>query len=85
MNADFSGMTAIVSEKGQVTIPKKLRDSLGLRTGQVLEFVERDGKLVAAKVRGTAPFEALRGVAKLPEWADSVDDFIDQVRGEPEP
>lgn len=75
-------MTAIVSEKGQVTIPKRLRDSLGLRQGQVLAFSEQGGALVATKVMDENPFEALRGTVELPDWAESVDDFIDQVRGE---
>jgi antitoxin PrlF len=76
-------MKAIVSEKGQVTIPKKLRDALGLRNGQVMEFWEDRGKLVAVKVLADDPFEAVRGIAKLPDWAESVDDFIDQIRGGP--
>lgn len=43
-------MNAVVSEKGQVTIPKRLRDRLGIRPGQVLEFGEEQGRLVATKV-----------------------------------
>ncbi len=77
-------MTAILSEKGQITIPKKLRDSLGLEKGQVLEFREERGKLVAKKVRSDNPFDAVWGIAKLPPWAKSVDDFINQIRGEPD-
>jgi len=30
---------ATITSKGQVTIPKKVRDSLGLRTGDKIEFV----------------------------------------------
>ena len=32
------GMKAIISEKGQVTIPKALRDSLALAPGTALDF-----------------------------------------------
>jgi len=39
-------MKAIVSEKGQVTLPKPIRDSLGIRTGTVIEFTTSGGKLV---------------------------------------
>jgi AbrB family looped-hinge helix DNA binding protein len=42
-------MKAIVREKGQVTIPKELRDRLGIRTGQTLDFKAEDGKLIAVK------------------------------------
>lgn len=43
-------MKSIVSEKGQVTIPKPLRDSLALGSGTELEFEEDHGKLVARRV-----------------------------------
>ncbi len=39
-------MKSIVSEKGQVTIPKRLRERLGIRPGQVLDFVEEQGRLL---------------------------------------
>lgn len=42
-------MKAIVAERGQVTIPKPLRDKLGIRPGTALEFSARDGTLVARK------------------------------------
>jgi len=45
-------MKATLSEKGQVTIPKALRDRLGLRPGQVLEFEAQGGTLVAKKGAG---------------------------------
>ena len=43
-------MKAKVAERGQVTIPKALRERLGIRPGTVLEFKEDQGKLVAVKV-----------------------------------
>jgi AbrB family looped-hinge helix DNA binding protein len=42
-------MKSLVSEKGQVTIPKAVRDRLGLKPGQVLEFEARGGLLVGRK------------------------------------
>ena len=45
--------TATLTSKGQVTIPKKVRDSLGLRTGDRIEFQSsRDGG-VRIEVRRT--------------------------------
>jgi len=38
-----------VSEKGQVTIPKKYREKLGLTPGSEVDFEERDGELVLHK------------------------------------
>jgi AbrB family looped-hinge helix DNA binding protein len=71
-------MKAVVSEKGQVTIPKKLRDRLGIRAGTELEFEAQEGRLVARKsVTGDA-WDRLRGTVKLDV---TVDEFIDEIRG----
>lgn len=44
-------MRVIVSGKGQVTIPKPLRDRFGLRPGHVLDLdEEEEGRLVARKM-----------------------------------
>jgi len=74
-------LTAIVSEKGQITIPKPLRDSLGLRTGQVLDFSEEDGHLVIRKVVDENPFESVRGTIEIPDGM-TVDAWMDELRGE---
>ena len=49
-------MNSILSEKGQITIPKALRDSLGLTSGMAIEFTEEDGRLVGRKLLRTDPF-----------------------------
>jgi len=72
-------MKAIVSEKGQVTIPKACRDRLGLKAGSVLIFEARDGKLVAAKQQPEDAFHKWRGRAKLPGGL-SVDQYLDKIR-----
>ncbi len=43
--------TATVTSKGQVTIPKDIRDALGLRRGDQLVFFVEDGKAVAHPLR----------------------------------
>jgi len=42
-------MKATVAERGQVTIPKPLREKLGIRPGTRLDFKDDRGKLVAGK------------------------------------
>ncbi|HEY8056545.1 MAG TPA: AbrB/MazE/SpoVT family DNA-binding domain-containing protein [Terriglobales bacterium] len=69
-------MKAVVSEKGQVTIPKSLRDRLGLRPGTTLEFGERAGVLVARK-REEKGLSAIYGI--LP--AGDPDEIVRQARG----
>jgi antitoxin PrlF len=71
-------MKAVVSEKGQVTIPKPLRDRLGIRAGQVLDFDEDHGRLVGRKVVAKDPLEAVWGTLKLDR---SVDELIEEMRG----
>jgi AbrB family looped-hinge helix DNA binding protein len=80
MNSYDIGMKSVVSEKGQVTIPKPLREKLGLRPGQVLEFETRDGVLVGRKAAAHEnPVDAVRGVLNRM----SVDAEIDTMRGTP--
>lgn len=38
-----------VTEKGQVTIPKELRDALGIGTGTEVEFERREDTIVLRK------------------------------------
>jgi len=72
-------MRSVVSEKGQITIPKRLRDRLGIRAGQVLEFHEDQGRLVASKALAQDPVEAVYGILDL---GRSTDEFLREVRGE---
>lgn len=73
-------MRAIVSEKGQVTIPKALRESLGIRPGEVLDFAAERGRLVASKQVAHDPVDAVYGILDL---GRSSDELIDELRGAP--
>ncbi|MEJ7893119.1 MAG: AbrB/MazE/SpoVT family DNA-binding domain-containing protein [Solirubrobacteraceae bacterium] len=53
-------MTSRVGTKGQVVIPKEIRDQLGLRPGDEVEF-EPDGTGVRVIPAGPADFRRLRG------------------------
>jgi len=74
-------MNAILSEKGQVTIPKTLRDRLGLRPGQVLQFHEERGRLVAVKQTRRDPVDEVYGILKL---GRSSNQAIRALRGKPD-
>jgi AbrB family looped-hinge helix DNA binding protein len=37
-------MPSIISSKGQITVPKAVRDALGLKSGDSVEFVVKDGQ-----------------------------------------
>lgn len=42
-----------VTSKGQVTIPKAIRDEFGLLPGTEVEFVEKGGEIRVQKVEGS--------------------------------
>ena len=72
-------MKASLSEKGQVTIPKKIRDQLGLKPGHVIEFKTERGLLVGRKAEPAEdPVLSVTGILAQP--AD-VDAYLRETRG----
>ena len=69
---------SILRKKGQVTIPKPLRDRLGLEPGQEIEFEEREGALI---VRPQAPADPLRRLVGLLPSPIDVDAYLEETRG----
>jgi len=59
-------MSTTVTVKGQVTIPKLVRERLGIEPGNAVDFeLANDGRVVLVKVGGGKPvsrFEAFRGL-----------------------
>jgi antitoxin PrlF len=68
-------VSATVTAKGQVTIPKQVRDQLGLRDGDRVLFRVVDGRAVLAR---TADLLDLAGVVPVP--ADARDLSWEQIR-----
>lgn len=60
-------MATTVTSKGQVTIPKPVRDRLGIEPGNSVDFeLAADGRVLLFKVEGggrPSRFEGLRGRA----------------------
>ena len=60
-------MSTAVTQKGQVTIPKRIRDLLGIGPGSRVEFRSRsDGSVTLVKTGPTEPdrFARARGVLR---------------------
>lgn len=72
-------MKTTVSENGRITIPKKLREKLGIHPGQVLDFsADEDGRLIATKTSGGSALDELYGILKLTK---STDEIMRELRG----
>ena len=71
-------MKAIVSEKGQITIPKAVRTKLGLRPGSVIEFETDRGRLIGRKAE---PRDAVTEVYGSMAMDEPVDDYVERTRG----
>jgi len=54
-------MKAVVGERGQVTVPKRMRLELGIKPGTVLDFSVKEGLLIAQKEAYEDNFEAIYG------------------------
>lgn len=71
--------TAVVTSKGQITIPKPVRDGLGVETGDRVEFVELE-RGVYSVVAATRDVRALKGMIPRPAEPVSVEDMNKAIR-----
>ncbi len=73
-------MEATVAERGQITLPKAVRDALGLTKGTTLTVELDGGRIILRKDVGDA-ISKLRGRFKLAEGFNSTDDAMRALRG----
>jgi len=72
-------MEATVAERGQITLPKAVRDALGLTKGTTLQ-VELDGSRIILRKNVNDAISRVRGKFKL-DGFESVDEAMRVVRG----
>ena len=72
-------MEATVAERGQITLPKAVRDALGLTKGTVLK-VELDGGRIILRKDVTDAISRVRGRFRLPAGVET-DALMRDVRG----
>ena len=74
--------TSTISTRGQLTIPKEIRDAFDLREGDKVEFRREDGKLVLVPCRSEEnPFLKYVGIVPpgtLPEGSVA---WVRELRG----
>ena len=68
-----------LTQKGQITIPKKFRDKFGLRTHVEIDFIEQSNKLILIKRSSSShPLDRLVGIVKNPRESDLI---VEKLRG----
>jgi AbrB family looped-hinge helix DNA binding protein len=72
-------MEATVAERGQITLPKAVRDALGLTKGTILK-VELDGGRIILRKNVDDAVSRARGKFKLPAGVGT-DDLMRTLRG----
>ncbi|HYI61982.1 MAG TPA: AbrB/MazE/SpoVT family DNA-binding domain-containing protein [Acidimicrobiales bacterium] len=73
-----------VTEKGQVTIPKDLRDAMGIGAGSDVEF-EREGDTIVVRKRNGDPTRGRRVAERLRGRGDvhlGTDEIMALTRGD---
>jgi antitoxin PrlF len=73
-----------LTSKGQVTIPKRMRDHLGLKPGSEIAFtINNRGEivLISKEKRPKSRFDALIGTLNL---GMTTDEFMKMIRGDPD-
>ncbi len=73
-------MKATLTSKGQITIPAAIRQRLGLKPGQVLDFDEDAPYLLAVPVFDEQAMRGLVGCTRG-RMAKASDEWLDETRG----
>ena len=71
--------TATITSKGQVTIPKEVRDALGLESGHQVSFLLREDGVVEMRPE-TLDVMSLYGILKPSVRAVTLDDMEEAIR-----
>ena len=72
----MSPTIATMTSKGQVTIPRIVREALGLHQGDPILFEERDGLVIIRKRPRPDPVWDASVSVTLTEWEDGLDDGL---------
>ncbi len=74
-------MKALVTSKGQVTIPKELRDRFGIRPGVRVDFTAAEDGIRLRKVVDRRKQSKVFGCLKRELDGHSVSELLDELRG----
>ncbi|AZI45098.1 AbrB/MazE/SpoVT family DNA-binding domain-containing protein (plasmid) [Deinococcus psychrotolerans] len=78
----MTSITAKITSKGQVTLPREIRERLGVHDGDRVRFELEGGAVVLYPQSDTPSFESMIGLAKQLARQDA-QRVIDQLRHDP--
>ena len=73
-------ITAKLTSKGQITIPKQVREKIGIFPGEDLAFEEKNGLFYFKKAPRKSPFNKWVGYLKASK-VKKTDIIIEELRG----
>lgn len=80
-NSYILHMKALVTSKGQVTIPKELRDRFGIEPGAQVDFTSTEDGIRLRKVVDRSKQKQVFGCLKTQLEGRSVAELLDELRG----
>jgi antitoxin PrlF len=69
-------ITSKITDKGQITLPKPVRESLQVGSGDAVVFEVRKGEALIRKLPTLDPAWTQAVQTTLSEWEDSLDDEL---------
>lgn len=75
-------MDITLAERGQIVIPKEMRDAMGLKPGAKLQISVTDGRLLIEK---KVALDLSRWVGKAIDDGLTTDEALTELRGRPVP
>jgi antitoxin PrlF len=76
--------TSRMTSKGQITVPQEIRQRLGLREGDRIEFVAEDRRTIVRRAQAKEnPFEEYVGVlGTFPKGKKQINEWVRDMRDE---
>jgi AbrB family looped-hinge helix DNA binding protein len=78
----MEAMDVTLAERGQIVIPKEVRDAMGLKPGAKLQIRIADGRLLIEK---KVALDLSRWVGKAIDDGLTTDEALSELRGRPVP
>ncbi|MGY2896163.1 AbrB/MazE/SpoVT family DNA-binding domain-containing protein [Deinococcus sp. UYEF24] len=75
----MTSQSAKITSKGQVTLPREIRERLGVRDGDRVRFEVEDGQVVLYPQRDTPSFAGMVGLSPAPDGQSAVG-VVDDLR-----